>query len=184
MNKEDLKKLGLTDEAIMEQVIVLHGKDIEKHKTSLSTAQAELDGLKKQLGDANSTIEGFKKLDPEALQKAVDDWKSKAESAQAEAARQIAALKFDHTLGDALTGAKAKSAKAVRALLDMNALKLNETDGSIVGLEDQIKKIKSENDYLFESDTPTPKIVAGGQPKSGLTDAVVLAARKAAGLPT
>lgn len=127
MNAEDLKKLGLTDEEVIQKIIVLHGKDIEKNKTSLSTAQAELDGLKKQLGDANSTIEGFKKLDPEALQKAVDDWKSKAESAKAEAAKQIAALKFEHALDGALTGAKAKNAKAVKALLDLNNLKHSES---------------------------------------------------------
>lgn len=182
MNAEDLKKLGLTDEEVIQKIIVLHGKDIEGHKTKLATSQSELDGLRKQITEANSAIEGFKKLDPEALQKAADDWKAKAEAAQAEAAKQVAALKFDHALNGALVGAKAKNAKAVQALLDLNNLKLNETDGSIIGLEDQLKKIKSENDYLFDSDQPVPKVVTGGNNKSVITDSVVLAARKAAGL--
>jgi predicted nucleic acid-binding Zn-ribbon protein len=183
MKKEDLIKLGLTDEAVIEQIIILHGKDIEKHKTGLSTAQAESDGLKKQLTDANAAIEGFKKLDVEGIKKAADEWKTKAEQAQTEANKQIAGLKFDHALDGALSGAKAKNGKAVKALLDAELLKLAD-DGSISGLKEQLEKIKSENDYLFESETPTPKIVVGGNNKSVITDAVVLAARKAAGLPT
>lgn len=183
MNAEDLKKLGLEDEEVIQKIIVLHGKDIEKNKTSLATAQAELEGVKKQLAEANTQIESFKGMDVEGVKKSADEWKAKAEQAQAEAASQIAALKFDHALGEALSGAKAKNAKAVRALLDMNALKLNEADGSIVGLDEQIKKIRSESDYLFDSETEPPRIVVGGNNKSVITDATVLAVRKAAGLP-
>jgi hypothetical protein len=182
MKKEDLTKLGLTDEALIEQIIVLHGKDIEKHKTSLTAAQTELDGVKAQLTEANKAIEGFKAMDVEGVKKAADEWKTKAETAQAEAASQVAALKFEHALDGALTGAKAKNAKAVKALLDPSLLKLAE-DGSISGLKEQLEKIQTENDYLFESDQQTPKIVVGGQPKTVINDAVVIAARKAAGLP-
>lgn len=182
MKKEDLTKLGLTDEALIEQIIILHGKDIEGHKTKLSTAQAEADALKKQLGEANSQIESFKGMDIEGVKKSADEWKTKAEQAQAEAAAQVAGLKFDHALDGALTGAKAKNAKAVRALLDPSLLKLAD-DGSISGLKEQLEKIKSDNDYLFDSETPLPKVVVGGNNKSVITDSVVLAARKAAGLP-
>ena len=35
----------------------MHGKDIEKHKTSLTTVQTELEGVRKQLGDANTQID-------------------------------------------------------------------------------------------------------------------------------
>ncbi|HOJ01300.1 MAG TPA: phage scaffolding protein [Anaerolineaceae bacterium] len=171
MNKKDLEKLGLTAEAIekaglgsdvLDQIIILHGKDIEKHKTDLSAAQSELDGAKKQLEEANKTIESFKAMKPEELQKAADDWKAKAEVAKAEADKTIAGLKFDHALDGALTTAKAKNAKAVKALLKTDDLKLAD-DGSIVGLNEQLEKIKSENDYLFESDTPDPKIITGGK---------------------
>ena len=57
MNAEDLKKLGLDDEEAIQKIIVLHGKDIEKHKTSLTTVQTELEGVRKQLGDANTQID-------------------------------------------------------------------------------------------------------------------------------
>jgi len=180
MKKEDLTKLGIADD-IADQILVIHGKDIEKHKTAATTIQTELDGVKAQLVDANKAIEDFKKLDVDGVRKAADEWKTKAE--QAEAARQadIARLKFDHALDGALVGAKAKNAKAVKALLNMDNLKLSD-DGKIIGLDDQLKTVLEQNDYLFESDSPPPKIVSGsGNPPTA--DTFLAAVRKGAGLP-
>jgi len=182
MNKKDLIALGISEE-IADQVVVLHGKDIESHKTRLSTLQTELDGAKTQLTEAGTTIEGFKKLDVDGIKAAADDWKAKAEQAQRDAVAQLSELKFSHALESSLTGAKVKNAKAVQALLSKDALKFNEADGSIIGLKEQLEKIKSENDYLFEDAKETPKIVTGGNSKSVMGDAVATAARKAAGLP-
>jgi len=183
MKTEDLKKLGIEDEDLVKQIFALHGKDIEKFKTDLETTQQENAGLKNQLGEASKTIESFKDLDVEAIKKTADDWKQKAEEAQKNAEGQIKALKFDHALESALRAVKAKNPKAVRALLNADDLKLAE-DGSIVGLNEQMEKIKSENDYLFESEEPEPKIVVGSKNKTVVGDAMVIAAREAAGLST
>jgi hypothetical protein len=182
MKRDDLKTLGLTEEQI-DKIMALNGQDIEANKAKLTTLQSELDGTKKLVTDANTEIENFKKLDIEGVRKAADEWKAKAEQAEAEAVKQIQMLKFDHALDGALTGAKAKNAKAVKALLEMQNLKLNETDGSIIGLDDQIKKVKETNEYLFDSDEPTPRIVAGANNRQITGDAISLAARRAAGLP-
>lgn len=183
MNKKDLIDLGIPED-VAEKVIIVHGKDIESHKAKVSALQAENDGLKSQVTEANTTIESFKAMKPEELKAAADDWKVKAEKAQTEAAAQMAALKFDHALESALNGAKVKNAKAVQALLSKDALKYNETDGSIIGLSEQLEKIKSENDYLFADTTPPPQIVTGGKSKSVLNDPQLDAMRKGAGLPT
>lgn len=182
MKREDLVKLGVAEELI-DQIMVLHGKDIEKHKTATETAKAELDGIKAQLTEANTTIEGFKKLDIEGVKKSADEWKAKAEKAQADAAAQVTQIKFDHALTQALVGAKAKNATAVRALLKLDDLKLT-ADGSIVGLEDQIKKVREANDFLFEAEGATPKIVAGTSSPPMLEDSFTTALRLGAGLPS
>jgi hypothetical protein len=182
MKREDLKKLELSDEAI-DKIMAMHGADVEKHKTAADTAKAESDGLKAQLSEANTTIEGFKKLDVDGIKAAADEWKTKAEAAQTEAAKQIQALKYDYALDGALSAAKVKNAKALKALLDGNSLKFNEADGSIIGLDDQLKKVKESDAYLFTDETPPPTITAGGTSKSVISDAAVSAARKAAGLP-
>lgn len=191
MKREDLKKLGLTDEALekaglkadlIDDIMALHGKSIEKQKTDFETATTAAEGLQKQLDEANKQIESFKALKPEELQKAVTDWQKKAEDAQNDAEKQIAEMKFSHALDGALAGAKAKNPVAVKALLKTADLKLAE-DGSIIGLNEQLEKVKTDNDYLFDTDEPEPQIVTGGKNKGLLGDAALMAAREAAGLP-
>jgi predicted nucleic acid-binding Zn-ribbon protein len=181
MKREDLTKLGLAEDLI-NQIMGLHGTDIESHKTKLNAASTELEGLKAQLIEANKAIESFKSMDIEGVKKSADEWKTKAEQAAAEAQAQMNQLKFDHALDGALNGAKARNAKAVKALLSMDALKLAE-DGSIAGLTEQLEKLKSEAEYLFENNTETPKVVVRtANPVNFNNDPLVAAARRAAGL--
>ena len=97
-------------------------------------------------------------------------------------------MKFDQTLKDALLTAKAKNPTAVRALLKVADLKIGD-DGTIIGLSEQLEKVKTENDYLFtpdavegNGDNKSIKIVAKTNNQSVISDATVIAARKAAGL--
>lgn len=161
MKREALKKLlgeNATDE-IIDAIMKLHGESVEAHKATASDLQKQLDAANAQLTEANTAIEGFKKLNPEQLQAAADDWKTKFEQAQADAKAQLEALKFDHALEKALSDAKARNPKAVRALLQQDLLKLGE-DGSIAGLKEQLEKIKTDADYLFEPDEGTPELIA------------------------
>lgn len=183
MKREDLKTLDLPDETI-DAIMKLHGKDVEIHKSQLVEAEKQAGALQGQLDEANKAIEGFRVLDVDGIKAAADDWKTKAEQAKTEAAEAIQKLKFDHALESALAQAKAKNPKAVKALLDPAGMKLNEADGSVVGLAEQLEKVKSENDYLFDSEKQALKIVAGASGKAVNLDSVAVAARKAAGLPT
>lgn len=145
MKTEFLKGLGLSQEVI-DKIMAENGKDIEAEQKKTSKAEQERDGYRES----------------------ADDWKQKAEDAKAEADQKIQSMQFDYAISDAITGAKAKNAKAVKALLNMDSLKFN--DGEIIGLDKQIETLKSENDYLFESDKPAPKIVkgtGGGDPLPG-----------------
>ncbi len=192
MKREDLKKLGLTDDALekaglkadlIDDIMALHGKSIEKQKTDFETATTAAESLQKQLDEANKQIESFKALKPEELQKAVEDWKTKAENAQKDAEKRIAEMKFSHALDGALVGAKAKNPTAVKALLKTDELKLAEDGSTIIGFDEQVEKIKTDNDFLFYTDEPEPQIITGGKNKGLLGDAALMAAREAAGLP-
>ncbi len=192
MDKKDLEKLGLTAEAlekaglkpddVFNGIMKVNGLDIEAQKSKVTTLETENAGLKKQIGEANTTIEGFKKLDVDGIKKAADEWKTKAEQAQKDATDQIAGLKFDHALESALAGAKAKNPTAVRALLKVTDLKLGE-DGTIIGLKEQLEKVQKENDYLFDTGEKPPKIVTGGNNQTITTDSFMAAMRKGAQLP-
>ncbi|MDO4542084.1 MAG: phage scaffolding protein [Bacillota bacterium] len=63
--------------------------------------------------------------------------------------KTIETMRFDSALDTALMAGKAKSAKAVKALLDLNEVKM--VDGKITGLDAQLEALKSEHDYLFET---------------------------------
>jgi predicted phage tail protein len=186
VKREDLKKLlgeSATDEVI-DKIMTWNGADIELHKTKVTELQGQVDAANKQLTEANTAIEGFKKLNPEQLQKAADEWKTKYETAQTEAANQLAQIKFDHALDGALTGAKAKNPKAVKALLDMEILRkaYDEKTGAIVGFDEHLKPVKEANDYLFTSEKPTPEIVLGGNNQTVITDKFEAAMLRGAGL--
>lgn len=167
MNKKDLTDLGV-EEAVAEKIIVLHGKDIESKKNDLVTKQQELDTVKGQMAEANKQIEAFKALKPEELQKAADEWKTKYETTVSEHAAAEKQRLFDAALEKGLSGANAKNPATVKPLLDLNGLKYNEADGSIIGLQEQLEKLKADekNGFLFEAEegeNPPPTIVTGSE---------------------
>ena len=161
MKREFLKELGLTDEQI-EKVMAEHGKGIEKFKEDLDAANTQTETLQEQLKTANEMIEEFKGMDIEAIKQAAEDYKAKYEKATQEAEEKLNKIKFDYALEKALTGAKARNIRAVKALLDLENLKL--ADDKILGLDEQLEKIKEENDFLFKSEDnqKLPKFVGPG----------------------
>ena len=171
MKTEFLKSLNLSQEVI-DKIMAENGKDIaveqkkaEKVIQERDSYKLKAESLETQVNDANTEIQKFKDMDIDGIKKAADDWKETAEKAKADADKQISQMKFDYALSAALTGAKAKNAKAVKAHLDMDGLKFN--DGKIVGLDEQLAQIKADNDYLFESDEPAPEFVKGTNGGSG-----------------
>ncbi len=147
MTRDFLKSLGIEDKAVIDQIMSENGKDIESEKTKFG----DYDSIKSQLSEANKQIEEFGKLDYEGLKKAADDYKAKFEQAQADSKKQLEEMQFNHALEGALTGAKARNVKAVRALLETEKLKLNK-DGTLTGLSEQLEALKKDNAYLFEGE--------------------------------
>lgn len=173
MKTEFLKSLNLSQEVI-DKIMAENGKDIaveqkkaEKVIQERDSYKLKAESLETQVNDANTEIQKFKDMDIDGIKKAADEWKETAEKAKADADKQISQMKFDYALSAALTGAKAKNTKAVKALLDMDGLKFNDNDGKIVGLDEQLAQIKTDNDYLFESDEPAPEFVKGTNGGSG-----------------
>lgn len=147
MKTEFLKELGLEQEVIS-KIMAENGKDIEKYKAENDTLKAESEQQKTQLTEANKQIESFKGMDVDGIKKAADEWKTKFETAQTEAQKQIDALKLDSALDKALLTAKAKNPKLAKAALNMELIKL---DGdNVLGLNEQLEKLKESDGYLFD----------------------------------
>ena len=159
MKREFLQNIKIGDQVLTKEIIDAimdeNGKDIEAAKKPF----ADYDDIKGQLTEANKTIEGFKAMDIDGIKKAADEWKAKAEKAEQDAAAKIADMEFNGLLDTAITTAKGKNAKAIRALLDVDVLKAskNQSDDIKAALE----ALKKDSGYLFEDDKTPPPYAQG-----------------------
>jgi len=121
-------------------------------KDKFTAKETELSVIKEQISNANKQIEDFKKLDVEGIKAASEKYKADYEAAVAKSQADMSKLMFDFALDKALVAAKAKNPKAVKALLDVEKLKL---DGeNIIGLKEQLDPITTSDAYLFDTETP------------------------------
>lgn len=130
----------------------------------------ELEGVKGQLSQANEQISGFKELDIEGVKQKAAEWEQKYNQAAENSAREIEQLKFDFALDRELTKAQARNPKAVKALLDRDALKYDK--GKIIGLEEQLETLKKKEDsaFLFGSAAPTVQFTTQSQSFQQMND--------------
>ena len=160
MNRDFLKGLGLEDDAI-DSIMKEHGKAVNATKQELESVTTDRDGLKTQLTDRDKQLETLSKVDAKGLQAEIERLKG-----------ENATQAFNFSLEKALTGAKVRNPKAVKALLDTEAIKL---DGDkLLNLDSQLEALKASDSYLFEAEQAapppnTPNIVAGGNPNGGST---------------
>lgn len=170
MTKEELKALGLTDEVIA-KITEDYGKNyvaksqFNQKLEELKQAKTERETVNKELEELRKTNEGNKDLQAqiEAMKKAAAD-RDKDYKAQ------LLALKTDAAIDTALVTAKAKNAKAVKALLQMEKIKLGD-DGKLIGLDEQLKSLQTSDAYLF-GDSQASGVVPGsigsnGDPNNG-----------------
>jgi len=71
-------------------------------------------------------------------------------------ADDTAALKLDNALSLALAGCGAKDADIVGKLLDRSIIKLG-VDGKLIGVSEQLEKLKTDKAFLFGEDKPADK---------------------------
>lgn len=167
MKRTELETLGLTGEQV-DAVIKINGADIENAKSVASaestSLQTEVDALKGQIAERDKQIDGLKKLagDNEELKKRIETLQADNKSKDEAHARELTQLKIDAAVEKALTDGGAKNIKAVRALLDMADAKLSD-DGTIKGLDDQIKNLKGADDTKFLFKEPEQKQVQQNQ---------------------
>jgi len=149
--KELLKKAGI-EEGKVDGVIADINKELPKHfmpkdkynevaeakkklEADLQGRDAQLEQLKSAAGNSEELKAQIEQLQAEN-QKAAEEWQAK-----------MAQMQLDFAIERALAAAKAKNAKAVKALLDMEKVKL---DGEqLLGLDDQLKTLKETDPYLF-----------------------------------
>lgn len=173
MKREEVKGIipGITDEQL-QQVMDLHGADIERQKQTITTLTAERDTARNNLSDANKKLEGY---DPE--------WRTKAEKAENDAKAQVAAMQQDFAARTAAAGVKFSSESAKRAFLsDLKAKKLPLQDGKLLGFDDYVASYKKTDPGAFAPEGGLPRVSgsATGTPAGPTTNEQANAAIRAA----
>ena len=162
---EVLKKCGVEEDKANEIVKAMGEAKI--YTTNLENVDVRYNKLqeqKKQLEEASKTYQKqLEKLtkndaDVEALNKLVEQLQLSNKELEANHKQEMDRLQFNFALDSALTNAKSKNNKALKALLNMDNIKYQE--GKLEGLQEQIEALQKDASYLFDLDT-TPQNTGG-----------------------
>ena len=156
MIEDEIRGLGITDEAdikkVVDKIMDENGKDITPLKTQIANLTEEVEVQKGVVETKNTKIKELEDVDIEAIKTA------EYERGKAEGSKEVENMKFDAALETALIGLKVKDKASIMGHLNMKTIgsEKDEKTGEIkiTGLEEQMKTIKENEklNYLFESE--------------------------------
>ena len=174
MNPEALKALGLNDDQV-KGAMALYGKDLNPLKEQVNTLTSERDTAKQQVTTVTGQLDQLQKdhKSDSDLKAEIDKLKEANSQAEKDAAAQLAQVKLDSATNLALLQSGALNTKAVNALINKDALKLDDK-GNVTGLDDQLKALKEADDskFLFKAAAQepakpnSPQITPSGNPSA------------------
>ena len=119
MKREDVKKQipNITDEQL-DWLMGENGRDITAEKTKAANLQTQVNDLTTQLNTAKDGLKTFEGVD-------VADLKGQITKLQGQLADQADSFAFDSALDGAIRDAHGRDVKAIRGMLDVDALKVS-----------------------------------------------------------
>lgn len=158
MTKENLLEWGLTEEQANKVMEGLNGSFVTKSR--FNEVNTELTNAKNTIKERDTQLETLKKStgDTKALQDQITQLQTDNANQKKAHEAELKALKIGNAVDMALTGAKAKNNTAVKALMaDFLAKAELAEDGTVKGLDDEVKKLVEGKDtaFLFEKSTGT-----------------------------
>ena len=133
----------------------------EKKKLEATVAERDeqLETLKNSTGDV------------EEMKKTVETLQSENKTKDEQHAAEIKQLKLDAAVESAITSAKGKNAKAIKALLELDIEKVEFTeDDKVKGLDERIKTLIESDSYLFDTSTKQTKLKGAVPGEAGNED--------------
>ena len=162
---EILKNCGVEEEKANEIVKAMNeAKIYTTNLENVDVRYSKLQEQNKQLKEANKNyetqIEDFSKnnADIKALNELVEQLQLSNKELEENHSKEMHNLQFNFALEGALTNAKSKNNKALKALLNMDNIKYQE--GKLEGLQEQIEALQKDASYLFDLET-TPQNTGG-----------------------
>ena len=159
MKKEELVALGITED-VAAKVLEMNGKDIEHAKGVVTAAKdktisdltTERDDFKTRLTNAEETLKSFEGIDPQKIQQEIQDYKKRAEDAEADFAKKMTARDqkdWIKTKLDEYGVASPYARKQLEAECMSAESGLTWKDGAFFGFDDFMKKAKESDNGLY-----------------------------------
>lgn len=158
--------------------------DYEAQKEKLETAEQKISASETTINGLKDDLKKFEGVDVTSLQQKITDLETDLQTKETEFQQKLADRDFDYLLTESIHGAKGMNAKAIRALLDVDALKASKNQKDDVAAA--IKELTEAEDskMLFgAADEPasTGNVIGTVKQNSGGTEDAAL--RAAMGLP-
>lgn len=130
---------------VIDAIMAENGRDIQKVKSNFADyeeVKAELSRLQ-QAAEENS-----------GHAEAAAAWEEKYNRAVEEHKQQLAQMAFEKALGEGIAKARGRNARAITALLDVDALRASESQAQAI--EAALETLKKDSRYLFDGEVPPP----------------------------
>lgn len=173
MKTEEITKLGISEE-IAKQIVSMNEAELAAEAKKLTDKEAELTMAAERIGELTELTKKFDGVDVDKLKADLADISKKYSD-------DIAALKLDNALTAALSDSGAIDRDIVKGLIDKSIVKLE--DGKLMGVTEQLEKLKADKAFLFGSADSGAKVdtgVAHGNSTDTVSDSQ---ARAVMGLP-
>src|SRR5699024_4233447 len=131
-----------------EVAVISDGSYIPKDK--FNDKINEIKEYKKQLQERDEQMEELSKKAEghKTLKGQIDSLKQANQEATEKYEKQLREQQFNYELARHLVSHNSRNPKTVKALLDIEEMKITE-DGNILGLEEQLNQLKESDSYLF-----------------------------------
>lgn len=148
LKKDDLIAIGL-NESQAEEVLELFNTEINEGYVEKS--------LYDEVCNENTQLR-LGTDENQELKREIERLNIMNEEADKKHSEEMDAIKIDNAIERALLISRAKTGRAVKALLDMEKIGFD-SEGNITGIDEQIEALVRDKDtaYLFESNIPTLK---------------------------
>lgn len=147
MNKEELLKLGLSEEQT-EKVLSVNAEQLKGFipKSRFDEVNNTKKQLEKDLKDRDVQLENLKNSsgDVETMKQTIENLQRDNKAAKDNFEAELAKFKLESAIDTTLLGSNVINTRAVKALLDMDKIKL---DGDVlIGINEQIEALKNAED--------------------------------------
>lgn len=165
--KEILKQAGITVTDEQLATVETEMKANYKPIADYNKQKEKLDASDEKVKTLTASLDKFKDVNPTALTQTIEDLKGQLTQKDAEFAQRLADRDFDDLINTNINTLKGKNAKAIKALLDVDALKQSKNQAE--DIKTALEALQKADDSAFLFETVQPQVQGTFNPIGGIS---------------